>query len=132
MLTYATVSVRTGLGGVSPLTQAGDSSSEAEASSTEFRNSLRRITADSFSISSEDRRFAYLSRTTRGTGLFAGDEVVLFHKKLVSHFNYNSYARLDSGYGQWYNGPDPIGRTRTSGVGVRDPDWIYVKMSFFF
>jgi hypothetical protein len=134
LLAYATVSVRPVLeefpSNAGSVETTGGPDMQPEPA--EVRQPLNRtITADSFTFTIE-RRFAKLSRASRHNSILEGDEVVLFRKKMTSHYNYPSWARLDSGYGQWFNGADPIGRTRTGGVGVRDPDWLYVKMTFSF
>ncbi len=134
LLAYATVSVRpgfeafTGKAGFTEVITKTDSSSEIKESPRALNLS---IWADSFSLFNE-RHFTTLSRSPRHSGLLHGDEVVLFRRKMSSHYNYSSWARLDSGYGQYFNGADPIARTCTSGAGVRDLDWLYVKMTISF
>ena|SRR5258707_13924179 len=134
LLAYATVSVRPGFeefvgkAGLHEMILKTDSQPEIQESPRALNLS---IWSDSFTFSNE-RRFTTLSRSPRNNGLLYGDEVVLFRRKMSSHYNYSSWARVDSGYGQWFNGADPIGRTRTGGAGVRDPDWFYVKMTVSF
>ena len=135
LLAYATVSVRPGLEEFASKARSGEittASSDSQPEPADVRQSLNRtITADSFTFTIE-RRFGKLSRSPRHDSILEGDEIVLFRKRMSTHYNYSSWARVDSGYGQWFNGADPIGRTRTGGVGARDPDWLYVKMSFSF
>ena len=132
LLAYATVSVRSGLDEVPSKPQLSKTLSDSETDASDMRHSLDwKITSDTFSLS-VGRRFNTLSRTTHHSGLLDGAEVVLFRKELNSHYNYRSWARLDSGYGKYLDGADPIGRTCTSGAGVQDPSWLYVKMSVKF
>jgi len=134
LLAYATVSVRPGLeefagkAGFTEIISATDSQSETSEPPRALNVA---IWADSFTFKNE-KRFSTLSRSPRHNGLLHGDEIVLFRKRMSSHYNYSSWARVDSGYGQYFNGADPIGRTCTSGAGVRDLDWLYVKMTFSF
>jgi len=134
LLAYATVSVRPGFeefagkAGFSEVISKTDSQPEIQESPRALNLS---IWADSFTFFNQ-RRFTTLSRSPRHSGLLYGDEIVLFRRKMPSHYNYSSWARVDSGYGQYFNGADPIGRTCTSGAGVRDLDWLYVKMTFSF
>ena len=132
LLAYATVSVRSGLEEFAPKSTGFSSAAASETEASNSPHSLyRTITADTFSFDAE-RRLSTISRTPHRYGLLDGAEIVLFRQRMSSHYNYPSWARVDSGYGQWFNGADPIGRTRTSGAGVRDNSWIYVKMSIGF
>jgi len=53
------------------------------------------------------------------------------HKKVPSRFAYDSWTGVETGYGQFL-ADNALGRSRTSGAGVQDPDWFYLKMSFKF
>jgi len=134
LLAYATVSVRPGFeefagkAGFTEVISKTDPAVDIQESPRALNIS---IWSDSFSFFNE-RRFTTLSRSPRHNGLLNGDEIVLFRRRMSSHYNYSSWARLDSGYGQYFNGADPIGRTCTSGAGVRDLDWLYLKMTVSF
>src|SRR5258705_134344 len=57
----------------------------------------------------------------------AGD----FPELTGSRYGYDSWPNVQTGFGLFF--PDEaIARCRTSGVGVEDPDWFYVKMTFKF
>ena len=132
LLAYASVSVRSGLDEVPSKPQQDTLFNNSTGDSFETKHSADwKITSDTFSLS-VNRRFSALSRTPHHDGILDGAEVVLFRKELSSHYNYRSWAKLDSGYGKYLDGADPIGRTCTSGAGVQDPSWIYVKMSVKF
>ena len=61
-----------------------------------------------------------------------GDMALQFlHKKMPSRFAYDSWTGVETGYGQFL-ADNALGRSRTSGAGVQDPDWLYLKMSFKF
>ncbi len=53
------------------------------------------------------------------------------HKKVPSRFDYDSWTGVETGYGQFL-ADNALGRSRTGGAGVQDPDWFYLKMSFKF
>jgi len=55
----------------------------------------------------------------------------LFRKRLPSRFAYDSWAKLQTGYGEFFPG-DTIGRVRKNGVGIEAPHWFYLKMSLWF
>ena len=57
--------------------------------------------------------------------------VTLFRKPMPSRFAYHSWAGLRTGWGR-YCSADTFGRSRTNGVGIEDPYFLYVKMSFRF
>ncbi len=57
--------------------------------------------------------------------------IQFLHKKMPSRFAYDSWTGVEASYGQFL-ADDALGRSRTSGAGVQDPDWFYLKMSFKF
>ena len=96
-----------------------------------FATSLMLSLGEETAAPIDERRFASLFRELPSqTGLFSGNSLVLFRQKLPSRYNYDRWAKVNSGYGQFFRGADPIGRSRTNGVGVQDEGWLYVKMSF--
>ncbi len=58
-------------------------------------------------------------------------DFVLVQTRMHSRFAYDSQAALETGYGQFFP-DDKIGRSRTSGAGIQDPDWFYLKISLRF
>src|SRR5436190_23297154 len=63
--------------------------------------------------------------------LEADSSVTLFRKSMPSRFSYHSWAGLRTGWGQYFSA-ETFGRSRTNGVGLDEPDFIYVKMSVRF
>jgi len=63
--------------------------------------------------------------------LEADSSVTLFRKSMPSRFSYHSWAGLRTGWGQYFSA-ETFGRSRTNGVGLNEPDFIYVKMSVRF
>jgi hypothetical protein len=59
------------------------------------------------------------------------NEVMLLRTRMPSRHAYDSWAGVQTGYGQFFP-DDKIGRLRTSGAGLQDPDWLFVKLSFRF
>ena len=57
--------------------------------------------------------------------------MVLFHRKLPSRYNYNSFAALQTGYGQLFPA-SCLGQCRTDGVGPEDLGFFYLKMCLRF
>ncbi len=57
-----------------------------------------------------------------------GSSLVLLTRRMPSRYSYSSWARLHTGYGQFFKG-DTMGRFMTSGAGFEEPNWLYVKMS---
>jgi hypothetical protein len=55
----------------------------------------------------------------------------ILQKKVPSRFAYNSWTGVGAGFGQFMQ-EDALGRSRTSGAGVQDPHWVYLKMNFRF
>lgn len=55
----------------------------------------------------------------------------LMHVKMRSHYTYDGWANLQTGYGSFFP-DDSIGRSRTNGAGLVDTDWFYLKMNFKF
>jgi len=85
---------------------------------------------ENLSLLDERQLDNFLKTSARGSR-FGTDEFVLLRKKMPSRYAYDSWADLNTGFGRFF--PDEaIARCRTSGVGVEDPDWIYVKMTFRF
>ena len=62
---------------------------------------------------------------------FGAEEVVLFRRKMPSRYAYDSWANFNTGYGRVFH-DEVIGRTRSNGAGVEDPDWVYIKVTFKF
>ena len=48
-----------------------------------------------------------------------------------SRYTEGSRTSVSTGYGQFFAG-DTAGRSRTSGAGLEDPSWVFLKMSFLF
>jgi hypothetical protein len=88
------------------------------------------LSSDTFSFSENRHIGSFLKRSGRESR-FGSESFVLLRKKLPSRYAYESSAKVNTGYGRYFP-DDAIGRSRTSGVGVEDPDWLYVKMSFRF
>lgn len=59
------------------------------------------------------------------------EALLLVHKRIPSRYAYDCWANLRTGYGSFL-AEDTIGRSRTNGAGVQDPDFLYIKMSFKF
>ena len=57
--------------------------------------------------------------------------IMLFRKQMPSRYSYHAWAGLRTGYGQFLP-DDTVGRSRTNGVGIQDPSWLYLKMSLKF
>ncbi len=108
------------------------STSEAPQFSTRLTLNSEKFTLDdSIEPRAGERYFGDLSRV-RSSGLLDEGSVVLFRTRLASRFSYRSWAGLHSGYGQIFNSPDTIGRSRTNGAGIDDPSCLYLKMSLNF
>jgi hypothetical protein len=87
-------------------------------------------TMESFSLTDE-RQMNSLLKVSPRDRWFASEEFVLLRRRMPSRYAYESWANLKTGYGRFF--PDEaIARCQTSGVGVEDPDWVYVKMTFHF
>jgi hypothetical protein len=85
---------------------------------------------ENFTVADE-RQLETLLKPSPNEGRFASHEFFLLRKKMPSRYAYDSWANVKTGYGRFF--PDEaIARSRTSGVGVEDPDWIYIKMTFRF
>ena len=59
------------------------------------------------------------------------NSIMLFRKQMPSRHSYHAWAGLGTGFGQFFAG-DTFGRSRTNGVGIEDPRWLYLKMSLRF
>jgi hypothetical protein len=57
--------------------------------------------------------------------------VTLLRKRLPSRNGYPVWAELRTGYGRIFT-PDTLGRSRTNGAGLVDPDWLHLKICFRF
>jgi hypothetical protein len=81
----------------------------------------------------DERYYGEVSRQDSvGGGRLAEGSIVLFRTRVPTRFSYQSYAGLQSGYGQVFSTADTIGRSRTNGAGVDDPSCVYLKMSLNF
>jgi hypothetical protein len=77
---------------------------------------------------------AFLNSATppgQADNFISGDDFVLMSRKLTSRYGTGSWASLQTGYGQYFAN-DRIGRSRTSGAGFEDPDFLFVKLMFKF
>jgi hypothetical protein len=63
--------------------------------------------------------------------VFVERSLELMHVKMRSHYAYDGFANLQTGYGSFFP-DDSIGRSRTNGAGLVDTDWFYLKMNFRF
>jgi hypothetical protein len=75
----------------------------------------------------EERQFGALFKP-RGS---ESEAFVLLRKKIPSRYAYESWAKVKPGFGQFFP-DDVVARSRTSGVGIQDPEWVYIKMSLRF
>lgn len=78
--------------------------------------------------SEEERQFEALFKNPKQQ---ASEAFVLLRRKIPSRYSYDSWANVKPGFGQFFP-DDVIGRSRTSGVGIQDPEWLYIKMSLRF
>jgi hypothetical protein len=100
--------------------------SDAEAASLWISGPAAEGSFENFALADERQMEMLLKTSPR-----EGREFVLLRKKMPSRYAYDSWANVKTGYGRFF--PDEaIARSRTSGVGVEDPDWIYIKMTFRF
>ena len=60
-----------------------------------------------------------------------GKELTLMQTRMRSRFDYEAWTEVNAGYGQFFP-DDKIGRCRTGGAGLEEPDWVYVKLTFSF
>ncbi len=65
---------------------------------------------------------------TAGSG---PQEFTLLRGHLPRHRLCPAVTGLNGGYGQFFD-DDTIGRFRTAGAGLQDPDWLFVKFTLFF
>ncbi len=79
--------------------------------------------------SEEERQFEALFKSNPRD--VANEAFVLLRKRIPSRFAYDSWAKVKPGFGQFFP-DDVVARSRTSGVGIQDPDWLYIKMSLRF
>jgi len=84
-----------------------------------------------FHLNDEWRLNSIFQKASSGSELEHDSSILLFRKQMPSRYSYRGYAGLHTGYGQFFHG-DNFGRSRTNGVGINDPDWLYLKMSFKF
>jgi len=85
---------------------------------------------EKFSLTDE-RQLEGLLKALPREARSGSEEFVLLRKRMPSRYAYDSWANVQTGFGRFF--PDEaIARCRTSGVGVEDPDWVYVKMTFKF
>lgn len=57
--------------------------------------------------------------------------ILLFRKPVASRFSSHGWTGLRTGFGRYFR-DDPIGRSRTNGAGIEEPDCLYLKMSLRF
>ncbi len=83
----------------------------------------------SFELSEYKPTHPLLLELNRPSGRLLGKSVVLWRKRLHSRYAGESWAKLNAGYGQFFAG-DTVGRSLTSGAGLQDRDWIFLRVSF--
>ena len=76
-------------------------------------------------------QFSSIVKIVANTNLRGDPEVSLLRYRLPSRYSAVSYAGIRGSYGQFFD-EDVIGRSRTGGVGLKDKDWFYVKLTFQF
>jgi hypothetical protein len=110
----------------------------ASAPARPDRESLQSVAVSEGPCAAEPIRFTDDDNTksltlpaVRAGGAGADPEFVLFQTKMRSRFAYESQTAIQTGYGQFFP-DDKIGRSRTSGAGINDPDWVYVRICFSF
>jgi|SRR6266566_40105 len=84
-----------------------------------------------FHLTDEWRLKSLFQNLTLPGALEHDRSITLFRKQMPSRYSYHAWAGLGTGYGQFFPS-DTFGRSRTNGVGVKDPDWLYFKMSLRF
>jgi len=84
-----------------------------------------------FHLTDDWRLKSLFQNATISDGVEHDRSITLFRKQMPSRYSYHAWAGLGTGYGQFFPS-DTFGRSRTNGVGVKDPDWLYFKMSFRF
>jgi hypothetical protein len=102
----------------------GTSSLRSWLASERFTESVRQTASLCYS------QLATVLQTRVDSAAF-GPEVSLLRFRVPSHYATPSYAGISGSYGQFFD-DDTIGRSRISGVGLRDKDWFYLKVSFAF
>ncbi len=70
-------------------------------------------------------------RPTQATPTDLDSEFVLLQTRMRSRYAYDSRAAVQAGYGQFFP-VEKLGRSRISGAGIREPDWLYLRLSFSF
>jgi hypothetical protein len=79
--------------------------------------------------SEEERQFGALFKNNQKET--QSELFVLIRKKIPSRYSYDSWAKVKPGFGQFFP-DDVVARSRISGVGIQDPEWLYIKMSLRF
>jgi hypothetical protein len=79
----------------------------------------------------DDWRFKSIFHKPAESELSHDRSIMLFRKQMPSRYSYHAWAGLRTGYGQFLP-DDTVGRSRTNGVGIQDPSWLYLKMSLKF
>ncbi len=82
-------------------------------------------------LADDSRLKSLFQDATTHDGLEHDRSILLFRKQMPSRYSYHAWAGLGTGYGQFFPS-DTFGRSRTNGVGIKDPDWLYFKMSLRF
>ena len=115
-----------------PLTRITSSETSSEPEVGHLGTRLA-ISLDAEPTNLEESRFgAMVRQEPQGNGLLSGRSLVLFKRRMPSRYSYGSWAKINSGYGQFFSGRDTLGRSRINGVGVNDPDYFYLKMTLSF
>ena len=84
-----------------------------------------------FHLTDDWRLKALFQNVTIRGGPDRDRSLMLFRKQMPSRYSYHAWAGFGTGFGQFFPS-DTFGRSRTNGVGVQDPDWLYFKMSLRF
>jgi len=82
-------------------------------------------------LADDSRLKSLFQDSTIHDGVAHDRSIMLFRKRMPSRYSYHAWAGLGTGYGQFFPS-DTFGRSRTNGAGIKDPDWLYFKMSLRF
>jgi hypothetical protein len=74
---------------------------------------------------------ALFSSATEPNELASPSSLLIPPKTIASRFSYLSWARVHTGFGQFFESVTPR-ISRTNGAGTESPHWFYLKMSFRF
>jgi hypothetical protein len=72
-----------------------------------------------------------VSQSRRELNLASDPSIIVARGRLALRHGYEAWTGFYAGYGQFFP-DDKLGRSRTSGVGIEDADWLFVKVSFSF